>query len=135
MSAAVRPGLGGVEEGDASGCADGQGRQPVGAEVGEVVGELTAAGETVQVETVGAHMPAGGGFLELWQAMRAAYGEQMITGLAAVVAVLAGEPGPGLPDDVATRIQELARTEQPVDLADGLTERSWTPPGGRDRIR
>lgn len=61
--------------------------------------------------------------VELWQAMRAAYGEQMVAGLAEVASVLAGESGQGLPDDVATRVQGLARTEAPVDLVKALTER------------
>ncbi|MGW7382928.1 N-6 DNA methylase [Streptomyces sp. NPDC054794] len=61
--------------------------------------------------------------VELWQAMRAVYGEQMVEGLAQVAAVLAGEAGPGLPDDVAARVQGLAQTESPVDLVNGLTER------------
>ncbi len=61
--------------------------------------------------------------VELWQAMRAAYGEQMVAGLAEVAEVLAGEREPNLPDDVATRVQRLARTEAPVDLVNGLTER------------
>ncbi|WP_191872752.1 N-6 DNA methylase [Streptomyces filipinensis] len=60
---------------------------------------------------------------ELWQALRAAYGEQMAAGLAGVAAVLAGEDAPGLPDDVAARVRELARTAAPVDLVNGLTER------------
>ncbi|MFD3731620.1 class I SAM-dependent DNA methyltransferase [Streptomyces sp. NPDC058632] len=61
--------------------------------------------------------------VELWQAMRAAYGEQMVAGLAEVASVLAGGSGQGLPDDVATRVQELARTEAPVGLVKALTER------------
>ncbi|MFF9202163.1 class I SAM-dependent DNA methyltransferase [Streptomyces sp. NPDC014986] len=61
--------------------------------------------------------------VELWQAMRAAFGEQMVTGLAGVAAMLAGEREPGLPDEVATRLRRLARTEAPVDLVKGLTER------------
>ncbi|MFC5958518.1 class I SAM-dependent DNA methyltransferase [Streptomyces pratens] len=61
--------------------------------------------------------------VELWQAMRTAYGEQMVAGLAEVASVLAGESEPSLPDDVATRVQELARTEAPVDLVKALTER------------
>ncbi|MFJ6943508.1 N-6 DNA methylase [Streptomyces wuyuanensis] len=61
--------------------------------------------------------------VELWQAMRAAYGEQMIAGLAAVSAVLAGEPEPRLPADVDTRVRGLAQAEAPVDLVNGLTER------------
>ncbi|WP_030674070.1 N-6 DNA methylase [Streptomyces cellulosae] len=61
--------------------------------------------------------------VELWQAMRAAYGEQMVAGLTEVAAVLAGEQGPRLPDDVATRVRELARSDAPVDLVNGLTER------------
>lgn len=61
--------------------------------------------------------------VELWQAMRAAYGEQTIVGLAQVAAALAGETGSGLPDDVAGRLQALAQTEAPVDLVNSLTER------------
>ena len=61
--------------------------------------------------------------VELWQAMRTAYGEQMIAGLAGAAAVLAGERAPGLPDGIATRVRELARTETPVSLVNGLTER------------
>ncbi|MEU1791694.1 N-6 DNA methylase [Streptomyces sparsogenes] len=61
--------------------------------------------------------------VELWQAMRAVYGEQMIAGLAQVAAVLAGEAAAGVPEDVATRVQGLARTETPADVVNGLTER------------
>ncbi|MEU1462567.1 N-6 DNA methylase [Streptomyces sp. NPDC005727] len=61
--------------------------------------------------------------VELWQAMRAAYGEQMVAGLAEVAGVLAGKRGPGLPEDVATRVRVLAESEAPVDLVNGLTER------------
>ncbi|MFJ8282498.1 N-6 DNA methylase [Streptomyces griseoviridis] len=61
--------------------------------------------------------------VELWQAMRAAYGEQMVSGLAQVAAALSGQTEPGLPDDVATRVQALARTGSSVDLVNGLTDR------------
>ncbi len=61
--------------------------------------------------------------VELWQAMRAAYGEQMVAGLAQVAAALAGRTGPGLPDDVATRVEALVRTGSSIDLVNGLTER------------
>ncbi|POX60716.1 SAM-dependent methyltransferase [Streptomyces sp. Ru62] len=61
--------------------------------------------------------------VELWQAMRAVYGEQMIAGLAQVAAVLTGEAGTGVPDDIATRVQGLVRAESPADLVNGLTER------------
>ncbi|MEU9168890.1 N-6 DNA methylase [Streptomyces sp. NPDC048420] len=61
--------------------------------------------------------------VELWQALRAAYGDQMVAGLAAVAAVLAGESEPDLPDDVAARVLQLAETETPVDLVNGLTDR------------
>ncbi|MEU9791938.1 N-6 DNA methylase [Streptomyces sparsogenes] len=61
--------------------------------------------------------------VELWQAMRAVYGEQMIAGLAQVAAVLAGEAAAGVPEDVATRVQGLARTETPADAVNALTER------------
>ncbi|MFF8778506.1 class I SAM-dependent DNA methyltransferase [Streptomyces sp. NPDC015140] len=61
--------------------------------------------------------------VELWQAMRAAYGDQMVSGLAQVTAALAGQKGPGLPDDVSTRVQALARTGSSVDLVNGLTDR------------
>ncbi|WP_098897365.1 N-6 DNA methylase [Streptomyces sp. st77] len=61
--------------------------------------------------------------VELWQALRAVYGEQMVAGLAEVAAVLAGDPSPGLPEDVMARVRRLARSEVPVDLVNGLTER------------
>lgn len=61
--------------------------------------------------------------VELWQSMRAAYAEQMLTGLADVAGLLAGEDEPGPPDDVATRVRELVRTEAAVDVVNGLTER------------
>ncbi|WP_406385399.1 class I SAM-dependent DNA methyltransferase [Streptomyces sp. NBC_01618] len=61
--------------------------------------------------------------VELWQAMRAAYGEQMVVGLAEVAGMLTGAHESGLPGDVSTRVQALARTEAPVDLVNGLTER------------
>ncbi|MBP0456878.1 N-6 DNA methylase [Streptomyces bomunensis] len=61
--------------------------------------------------------------VELWQAMRAAYGEQMVTGLAQAAGVLAGKRGSGLPREVANRLRKPARTEAPVDLLDGLVER------------
>ncbi|MFD4762744.1 class I SAM-dependent DNA methyltransferase [Streptomyces sp. NPDC058439] len=61
--------------------------------------------------------------VELWQAMRAAYGEQMVAGLAEVAGMLAGASESGLPGDVSTRVQALARTEAPVDLVNGLAER------------
>ncbi|MEV5927717.1 N-6 DNA methylase [Streptomyces cellulosae] len=61
--------------------------------------------------------------VELWQAMRAAYGEQMLKGLADVAALLAGEGTPGPPDDVASRVRELLRTDTPADVVNGLAER------------
>jgi predicted RNA methylase len=61
--------------------------------------------------------------VELWQTLRAVYGEQMVTGLAAVAAALGGDGGAELPDEIAGRLRELARTETPVDLVNGLTER------------
>ncbi|MFF8248919.1 N-6 DNA methylase [Streptomyces griseus] len=61
--------------------------------------------------------------VELWQAMRAAYGEQMILGLAEVAGMLAGAQVAVLPDDVAARVRTLARAAAPVDLVNGLTER------------
>ncbi|MGW0136166.1 N-6 DNA methylase [Streptomyces sp. NPDC003299] len=61
--------------------------------------------------------------VELWQAMRAAYGEQMIGGLAQVAAVLTGDAERGVPDDIATRVHGLARTTSPADLVNELTER------------
>ncbi|AJP04299.1 N-6 DNA methylase [Streptomyces cyaneogriseus subsp. noncyanogenus] len=61
--------------------------------------------------------------VELWQAMRAVHGEQMIVGLAQAAAVLSGEAGAGVPDDIATRVQRLVRTESPADVVNGLTER------------
>ncbi|MEV7110019.1 N-6 DNA methylase [Streptomyces anulatus] len=61
--------------------------------------------------------------VELWQALRAVYGEQLVAGLAEVAAALAGDPPPGLPDAVMDRVRRLARSEAPVDLVNGLTER------------
>lgn len=61
--------------------------------------------------------------VELWQAMRAVYGEQMVAGLAKVAAVLAGVRETELPDDIATRVRTLARTEASHDVVKGLTER------------
>jgi predicted RNA methylase len=61
--------------------------------------------------------------VELWQTLRAVYGEQMVAGLAEVAGVLAGESGRDLPDDIAARVRELARTAPPVDLVNELTER------------
>ena len=54
--------------------------------------------------------------VELWQAMRAAFGEQMTAGLAEVAAMSAGARAAGLPDDVATRVEALLESEGPVDL-------------------
>ncbi len=59
----------------------------------------------------------------LWQSMRAAYAEEMLTGLADVAGLLAGEDEAGPPDDVTTRVRELIRTEAAVDVVNGLTER------------
>ncbi|WP_330460404.1 SAM-dependent methyltransferase [Streptomyces sp. NBC_00820] len=61
--------------------------------------------------------------VELWQALRAAYGDQMITGLAAVAGMLAAGREVKLPDDIAARVDALIRTEAPVGLVSGLTER------------
>lgn len=61
--------------------------------------------------------------VELWQALRAVYGEQLVAGLAEVAAALAGNPSPGLPNEVMDRVRRLARSEAPVDLVNGLTER------------
>jgi hypothetical protein len=61
--------------------------------------------------------------VELWQALRAAYGEQMVVGLADVAGVLAGEHESVLPRDVADRLRRVARTEAPADVVDGLKER------------
>ncbi|MFJ6408536.1 N-6 DNA methylase [Streptomyces hydrogenans] len=61
--------------------------------------------------------------VELWQALRAAYSDQMVAGLAMVTAALAGQPATELPDGIASRVRGLARTESPVDLVNGLTER------------
>src|SRR3954451_2924757 len=61
--------------------------------------------------------------VELWQAMRAAYGDQMVAGLAAVAAALTGADESELPGDVATHVRGLVRAEAPVDLVNGLTDR------------
>ncbi|MFE2261042.1 N-6 DNA methylase [Streptomyces griseosporeus] len=61
--------------------------------------------------------------VELWQALRALHGEQMIGGLAQVAGVLAGEAGAAVPDDIADRLKALARTASPADLVNALTDR------------
>jgi hypothetical protein len=61
--------------------------------------------------------------VELWQAMRAVYGDQMIVGLSAVAGVLAGEGGSEPPREIADRLRSLARTEPSAGLVNGLTER------------
>ncbi|MFH9294598.1 N-6 DNA methylase [Streptomyces sp. NPDC017520] len=61
--------------------------------------------------------------VELWQALRSVYGEQLVAGLAEVAAALTGNPSPGLPDEVMDRVRRLAGSEAPVDLVNGLTER------------
>ncbi|SBT93816.1 N-6 DNA Methylase [Streptomyces sp. DI166] len=61
--------------------------------------------------------------VELWQAMRAVYREQMIAGLARVAALLCGQDEDDVPEDVAQRVQALARTESSTDLVNGLTAR------------
>lgn len=61
--------------------------------------------------------------VELWQTMRAAYGEHMLTGLADVAETLAGDSAPVLPDDVAGRLRELSRTGTPAEVVNGLAER------------
>ncbi len=61
--------------------------------------------------------------VELWQALRAVYGEQMVAGLAEVAAALAGDPSPRLPDKVVAHVRVLTQSEAPVDLVNGLTER------------
>ncbi|GGL39347.1 SAM-dependent methyltransferase [Streptomyces anthocyanicus] len=61
--------------------------------------------------------------VELWQALRAVFGEQMIVGLAQVAEVLAEGAGTEVPDDIVTRVKELVRGETPAVLVDGLVER------------
>lgn len=61
--------------------------------------------------------------VELWQALRAAYGEHTVAGLADVAGMLAGEREGRLPDEVASRVEALTRAEAPVELVKGLTER------------
>ncbi|MET9145243.1 N-6 DNA methylase [Streptomyces sp. NPDC004042] len=61
--------------------------------------------------------------VELWQAMRAVHGEQLIAGLAQVAALLSGETGTALPKDIADRVRALTRTDSPADVVNGLTER------------
>ncbi|MCD2463769.1 SAM-dependent methyltransferase [Streptomyces sp. MBT42] len=61
--------------------------------------------------------------VELWQALRAVYGEQLVAGLAEVAAALVGEPSSDLPDELVGHVARLAGSEDPVDLVNGLTER------------
>ncbi|GAB3110293.1 hypothetical protein GCM10027160_10350 [Streptomyces calidiresistens] len=60
---------------------------------------------------------------ELWQAVRAAYGDQMVTAPAALAGVPVGEPRATLPDEVAERLEEMTRRDTPVDVVNALTER------------
>ncbi|MFI1004756.1 N-6 DNA methylase [Streptomyces galbus] len=61
--------------------------------------------------------------VELWQMMRAAYGEHMLAGLADAAGVLAGDDTASLPDDILSRVRELSRTETPANVLNALTER------------
>lgn len=61
--------------------------------------------------------------VELWQAVRAVHGEQMIAGLAQVAGVLTGQAGAEVPDAISSRVRSLIRTESPAGLVNGLTER------------
>lgn len=61
--------------------------------------------------------------VELWQTLRAAYGEEMAAGLADVARHLAGE-GPGqLPADAAGPAERLAADGSAAALVEGLVER------------
>ncbi|WP_372344168.1 N-6 DNA methylase [Streptomyces sp. KL116D] len=65
--------------------------------------------------------------VRLWQDLRAAYGEDMVTGLADVADLLSGvsrsDGGPRLPKETAARARDLARAERPVDVVNAMTER------------
>jgi predicted RNA methylase len=61
--------------------------------------------------------------VELWQALRGEYGEQMIAGLARVAGVLAGESDAELPEEAAARLRELRREWSGADLVNDLSDR------------
>ncbi|MFJ5142037.1 N-6 DNA methylase [Streptomyces sp. NPDC088707] len=62
--------------------------------------------------------------VRLWQALRAAYGEDVAVGVADVARHLSGqEPAPALPSDAARLSDELARTESAGALVEGLVVR------------
>ncbi|MHC5902418.1 N-6 DNA methylase [Streptomyces sp. S6] len=64
--------------------------------------------------------------VQLWQALRAAYGEEMIGGLADVAQLLAGIEGESpeaLPADAVRLARQLGESGSPGDVVDALTER------------
>ncbi|GAA3214346.1 hypothetical protein GCM10020256_15110 [Streptomyces thermocoprophilus] len=61
--------------------------------------------------------------VELWQALRAVYGEQMVAGLADLAGVLAGDEGATVSDDIAERLKTVTRTASPAEVVRALTER------------
>ncbi|MDJ0465260.1 N-6 DNA methylase [Streptomyces sp. H27-C3] len=67
--------------------------------------------------------------VHVWQELRAAYGEDMVAGLADVAELLSAghgrRPSSGrrLSKDAAARVRALAEAEQPVDVVNALTER------------
>ncbi|MER6914067.1 N-6 DNA methylase [Streptomyces sp. NPDC000594] len=66
--------------------------------------------------------------VQVWQELRAAYGEDMIAGLADVAELLSEAhgrelPGLRLPREAVARVRSLAETERPVDVVNALTER------------
>ncbi|MFI7382323.1 N-6 DNA methylase [Streptomyces sp. NPDC049813] len=66
--------------------------------------------------------------VQVWQELRAAYGEDMVAGLADVAELLSKghgrrPSGLRLPREVAERVRTLAETDRPVDVVNALTER------------
>jgi hypothetical protein len=66
--------------------------------------------------------------VQVWQEVRAAYGEDMVAGLADVAELLSEghdrrPSGLRLPREVVARVRSLAEAERPVDVVNALTER------------
>ena len=61
--------------------------------------------------------------VRLWQALRAAFGDDMVSGLAAVARLLAGGEGTGLSTDVAELATGLAASRSPAEVIRGLVVR------------
>ncbi len=73
--------------------------------------------------------------VELWQAMRAVYGEQMIVGLAQVAAVLAGGSKPVCPKTSPPVLKNSSAAKRPPTSSTDWSNDLWIPPGVPDPTR